>query len=116
MKPRVLLAEDEMLIALDARDALTGRGYEVLGPAARVETALALAHEPLDAAVLDVNLDGERVWPAAELLMDRGVPFVLLTGFGAALEVPERLHAAPRFSKPVEHDRLIDALDALVCR
>ena len=116
MKPRVLLAEDEMLIALDARDALIAGGYEVLGPAARVSTALTLAEEPLDAAVLDVNLNGERIWPAAERLTDRGVPFLLLTGFGQSLEVPARLSAAPRFDKPFDRSRLLEALDLLVGR
>ena len=80
---RVLVVEDEALIAVMVEDMLLEMGSEVVGPAATIEGALALARqEPLDAAVLDVNVRGERIDPVAEALMARGVPVLFATGYG----------------------------------
>ena len=77
---RVLVVEDEFVIALEVEDALRRAG--VVGPAATPEDAARLApEEPLDAAVLDVELRGGRVFPAADALAHRSVPFVFLTGY-----------------------------------
>ena len=71
---RVLVVEDEMMIALMIQDMLEELGCEVVGPAARIEAALALADgEDVAAALLDVNLAGERVYPVADRLQQRGV-------------------------------------------
>lgn len=111
---RILLVEDEILIALDTSDVLTAAGYEVIGPATSLQAALALAErEPLHGAVLDVYLAGKYVWPAAEKLAERRVPFVLLTGFGAGLDVPVEFTAAPRLGKPIDGPGLIRALGAV---
>ncbi|TGT57223.1 response regulator, partial [Mesorhizobium sp. M2E.F.Ca.ET.166.01.1.1] len=78
---QVLVVEDTFLVALDLSDQLTESGCEVIGPAASVEQALKqLDGIALDGAVLDVNLQGERSFPIAELLASRGIPFVFLTG------------------------------------
>jgi two-component SAPR family response regulator len=80
---RVLVVEDEALIAVMVEDMLLEMGSEVVGPAVTIEGALALARqETLDAAVLDVNVRGERIDPVAEALMARGVPMLFATGYG----------------------------------
>lgn len=108
---RILLVEDEVLIALDTSDILAGAGYEVVGPAVRVETAVAMAaSERLAGAVLDVNLAGSYVWPAARELQQRGVPFVFLTGFGAALDVPAPFASVPRLAKPIDAPSILTTL------
>ncbi len=114
---RVLLVEDEALIALYTAETLTDAGYDVVGPADRLESALALAEtEQLDAAVLDVNLAGIQVWPVANVLHQRGVPFVLLTGFGSSIEVPATCRAAQRLDKPFNETVLLNALQTIVGR
>jgi len=108
---RLLLVEDEALIALFTEEILTDAGYEVVGPASRLEAALDLAAtQELDGAVLDVNLDGVAVWPLATLLKDRGVPFIFLTGFGACLAAPAGLRDVPCVSKPFKEEVLLNTL------
>ena len=111
---RILLVEDELLIALDTQDILAGAGYDVIGPATSLDQAMSMAAEPLNAALLDVNLAGTLVWPAAEALTARGVPVVLLTGFGNALEVPPALAGAPRLGKPIDSAKLLELLGKLL--
>jgi DNA-binding NtrC family response regulator len=78
---RVLVVDDEMIIALDIESALAEAGAVVIGPASDVAEALALVtRETLSAAVLDVRLGGGTVEPIAEALFDRGVPFVFYSG------------------------------------
>lgn len=82
---RILVAEDEPLVALELEATLRGLGCEVLGPAATLEEALRLATAPserIDAAVLDINLAGRASFPAADALAKRGVPIVFATGYG----------------------------------
>lgn len=110
----MLLVEDEVLIALDTADILTEAGFTVVGPATSVEEAIALADGfTLAAAVLDVNLNGTLVWPAAEHLARKGVPVVLLSGFGASLDVPASLQTAPRLGKPIRALELVGALQVI---
>ena len=77
----VLVAEDEYLIAEDLRLALIKVGAQVNGPHGAVASALRGCAAPPDAAVLDINLAGERVFPVAERLLAHGVPFVFTTGY-----------------------------------
>jgi CheY-like chemotaxis protein len=80
---RILVVEDEALIAVMVEDMLTDMGSVVVGPAATIEQALALARkEELDGAVLDVNVRGERIDPVADALSARGVPVLFATGYG----------------------------------
>src|SRR5436189_372660 len=82
----LLVVEDEYLIAADLTASLESLGVQVIGPAASVEEALALVHnnsDRIDGAVLDINLRNERVYPVADVLMARGVPFVFTTGYDA---------------------------------
>lgn len=108
---RVLLVEDEALVALLACDVLEEGGYEIVGPADRLAGALALAgNEALDAALLDINLAGEAVWPVAELLGRRRIPFVLVSGYGDSLPMPAGCAPAQRLSKPYDGQSLLRAL------
>lgn len=80
---RVLVIEDEMLVALLVEDMLAQAGCIVIGPFARVRDALAAVKtEVTDLALLDVNVAGEKVFPVAHALEERGVPFLFLTGYG----------------------------------
>ncbi|HWH17818.1 MAG TPA: response regulator [Allosphingosinicella sp.] len=80
---RILIVEDEMLVAMNIEDMLLELGHEVAGIASRLEPALALARESaLDAALLDVNLAGSQSFPVAAALRDRGIPFLFATGYG----------------------------------
>lgn len=82
---RVLVVEDEVIVAMQLEDLLRDMGCAVVGPACRLEDALEMAEiEGLDAAVLDVNLNGRSVCPVAIRLRARGVPVVYATGYGQA--------------------------------
>jgi DNA-binding LytR/AlgR family response regulator len=99
---RILIVEDEFLLAMELEALLQRRGCTVLGPVSSVAQALSMLDgEQPDIALLDVNLKGERATPVAAALLARGVPFVLITGYsGPQLSEPE-LSAAPRIDKPV---------------
>jgi CheY-like chemotaxis protein len=97
---RVFLAEDEMLVSMLVEDVITGLGCEIVGPAASRAQALKLASaEEVDAALLDVNLGGEPVYPVADVLKERGIPFAFITGYGNAGIAP-RFAGVPTLSKP----------------
>lgn len=105
----LLVVEDEYLIAADLAASLESLGVEVIGPAASVREALSLVENNggrLDGAVLDVNLHNERVYPVADLLTERGVPFVFATGYDA-IAIPATYAWAPRCEKPVDTIQLI---------
>jgi two-component SAPR family response regulator len=108
---RVLIVEDEFLLAMELETLVECGGSTPVGPASSVRHALALidGEEP-DIALLDVNLKGERATPVAAALQERGVPYVLITGYSAAqLHEPELL-AAPRIDKPVSRRALARAV------
>ncbi|HLH97260.1 MAG TPA: response regulator [Xanthobacteraceae bacterium] len=106
---RLLLVEDEALTGMMMSDMLTDLGFEVIGPFARVADALAAAgREDFQAAVLDVNLDGEMVYPVAEAILARGVPFVFVTGYGAE-GIDRRFAQIPVLQKPIERQMLQSA-------
>ena len=80
---RVLVVEDEMLVALLVEDMLTQAGCIIIGPFARVRDALAAVKtEVVDLALLDVNVAGKKVFSVAHALEERGVPFLFVTGYG----------------------------------
>ncbi|MEO5738592.1 MAG: response regulator [Variovorax sp.] len=82
---RVLVVEDEFLVALMIEDTLADAGCIVVGPFARVPEALVAARtETVDAALLDVNVAGVKVFPVAHVLEERDVPFLFVTGYGQA--------------------------------
>ena len=90
-----MVVEDELLVAMLIEDALREQGYDVVGPFTNLPDALAAAGRELaDVALLDVNLRGQRVYPVAELLEARGIPFLLLSGYGTDAVPPEHAHWA----------------------
>ena len=108
---RVLVIEDEMLVAMEFEGLLQRQGCEVIGPAPTVDRALALLdHEQPDAALLDLNLNGQPATAVAVALKTQGVPFVLVTGYGEAQSSEPELQGAPRVDKPVNHHALVRAL------
>jgi DNA-binding NtrC family response regulator len=108
---RVLVIEDEMLVAMEFESLLQRQGCAVLGPASTVDRALALLdHEQPDAALLDLNLNGEPATAVAVALKMRGVPFILVTGYGEAQSSEPELQGAPRVDKPANHQELVRAL------
>ncbi|MBX6742189.1 MAG: response regulator [Acetobacteraceae bacterium] len=110
---RVLVVEDEALVAMLVEDALLDAGASVIGPAATVAEALALLErEAPEAAVLDLNLAGETSTPVADALAARGVPFVVATGYGAE-GLPPGHAAVPVLAKPYDPDELTAALGRL---
>jgi two-component sensor histidine kinase/DNA-binding response OmpR family regulator len=105
-KPRVLLVEDEALVAMMIQDTLVEFGFQVIGPVSTASGALAAAREShFDAAVLDINLGDGLVYTVAEILEKRGVPFVFVTGYDAD-SVDVRFSGVPLLQKPIERDML----------
>jgi CheY-like chemotaxis protein len=108
---RILVVEDEFLLAMELETLLERRGCTVLGPVPTVRQALATLEEQRpEMALVDVNLKGELATPIAVALRERGIPFVLLTGYSdRQLSEPE-LREAPRLDKPVNGHELKSAL------
>jgi DNA-binding LytR/AlgR family response regulator len=99
---RILIVEDEFLLAMELEMLVQQRGCMVLGPVSSVGQALSvLDGEQPDVALLDVNLKGERATPVAAALHARGVPFVLITGYSRLQLSEPELRDAPRIDKPV---------------
>lgn len=97
---RVLLVEDEALIAMDIEAALEALGCVVVGPTGRLDIALKQASdEALDAAILDVTIRGGQTFTVAERLLARGIPFVMASGHGD-WTFPDHLRDQPRLAKP----------------
>lgn len=108
---RILIVEDEFLLAMELEAMLEQRGSMVLGPASSVGQALAvLDGEQPEVALLDVNLKGERATPVAAALQERAVPYVLITGYSQAQLSEPELRDAPRIDKPVSCRALARAL------
>ncbi len=111
---RVLVVEDEALVAMLVEDSLQEAGATVIGPAATVDEALALIRNGgVDAAVLDVNLRGERVTRVVERLAWLQVPFVFATGYDASCDAGMQT-GAPVLQKPFDLERLTSALVSII--
>ena len=103
---RVLVVEDEAAISLLLEDMLIDFGFEVIGPAARLAAALdTLAREKIDLAILDVNVAGEPIYPVAEALAERSIPFVFSTGYGSA-GIRDAYRNRPVLQKPFAQNDL----------
>ena len=98
----VLIVEDEYLIAMDLENTLREQGAHVVGPAASVDEALELlAHAHVDCAVLDVNLQGERIYAVADSLRVAGIPYVFATGYAPSTIAPG-YEDVPCLTKPFD--------------
>lgn len=106
---RVLVVEDETLICMMIEDMLIDFGCHIVGPAANLEEALALAaEESIDVAILDMNLNGTPSLPVADALEKRGIPFIFASGYGGeSLSVHK---GSPVLSKPFQERELAKAL------
>jgi len=103
MAYRILLVEDEFLVADMRAEILSASGYEVVGPFARVAPAAnAAATAPIDAAILDINVAGELVYPVADRLADRGIPYAFLSGHDHQLLAPNRHKPVRAMRKPFQ--------------
>jgi CheY-like chemotaxis protein len=110
---RVLVVEDEFLLALTLEEDLKSAGGIVVGPFTTLpETLTAIAQESFDVAILDINLRGEMSYVAADALTERGTPFVILSGYSAT-SLPERFRDVRRLSKPYGATQLLETLNAI---
>lgn len=112
--PRILLVEDEALIAIDIAEILTSHGFEVVGPCSSVSQALAhLETTDCDAAILDTNLRNKSASTVATALAQREIPFIVVTGHSRA-QLPTELASVPVLAKPVETENLISEVRRLL--
>ena len=110
---RVLVVEDQYLVADEMRRTVISLGGEVLGPVPRARLALELLGEQsIDLALLDINLGGEEVYPLAGELMRRGRPIMFATGCEPWV-IPEEFKAVPRLEKPLTARALTDSIERL---
>jgi DNA-binding response OmpR family regulator len=113
---RILAVEDEFLLSEALADDLRTAGHQVIGPFGNLPDALEAARrEAFDFAVLDVNLRGTMVYPLADQLTERGVPFLFLTGYGRA-DMPARFAAIARVPKPYEARILLQEVERQASR
>jgi CheY-like chemotaxis protein len=107
---RVFVVEDEIMIRMLLEDMLTDLGYGVAASAGGLAEAVKLARDTdFDVAILDVNLNGDAVYPVADVLMERGLPFVFSTGYGER-GLPEPYRDRPMLQKPFQLENLDQAL------
>ena len=112
--PRVLIVEDEFLIALMLKEALTSAGFESAGVATKVEAALASVETcALDAAILDANLAGVSSAPVATALTVRSIPFLVVSGY-ATTQQNGAFAAGVHVQKPFQTEELIQALRSIL--
>jgi CheY-like chemotaxis protein len=110
---RVLVVEDELMIRMLLDGMLTDLGHSIVAEAGGIDDAIALAKDAeFDVAILDVNLNGQPITPVVEILIQRKLPFVFATGYGAR-GVPEAYRANPTLQKPFQAEALAQALDAV---
>jgi len=103
---RILVVEDEFLIRMLLEDMLTDLGYDLVGMAGRVDEAAEMAQtKDFDLAILDVNLDGQDVYPVADVIGNRGLPFMFVTGYGGR-GLPDNYRNRPTLQKPFQLDEL----------
>ena len=114
--PRVLVVEDEYLIRMLLEDMLADLGYEIAGAVGTIAEASELAETgEFDAAVLDVNVDGKEIFPVADILAKRGVPFVFVTGYGEG-SLPDPYRSRPALQKPFQAEQLKSTLAELTAK
>ena len=109
---RILVVEDNLLIAETLCDVLADCGCEVVGPAPDLPRGMALVdHDQPDGALLDINLAGTLSFPLASILEERGVPFVFLTGYDEGVLFPPEFRKVRRLSKPFDAKAVAEVLE-----
>lgn len=112
-KPQLLMAEDEVFIAMMLEDILSDEGYQVRGVTTLAEGLSVVEQSDFDAAILDVNLAKDQVFPLAERLQQKGVPILFASGYGSE-EIPEEFSNCEVLLKPFDTKMLLAALAKLV--
>jgi DNA-binding response OmpR family regulator len=116
VRPRILIVEDEMMIAIMLEDMLDELGCAVAGIAGKPEEAMAfIESQPIEAAILDVNLNGAHSFAVAEALDERGVPYMFSTGYGAIV-LEERYRTRPVLQKPFRQEELEAAVNVMLAK
>lgn len=111
---RILIAEDEFLVAILLEQDVTEAGYRAVGPFTRFGDALAaIGQGNFDLALLDINMNGHMAYPLAEELLRSGRPFIFLSGYGAQ-DMPERFRGCPRITKPYDASTLLREIARLI--
>jgi DNA-binding response OmpR family regulator len=114
---RILIVEDEFLVAMLVEEMLQDLRCEIVGPVSTLEEAVATVRQNrLDGALLDANLSGKNSSPVADELLGHEVPFILVTGYGGHKGDPPVLKRAPRVRKPVNFDELADRMTEVFVR
>lgn len=114
-KARVLIVEDEVLVAMEMEGLLASVGCTVVGPASTVSgAAKLLSSAPVDAVLLDLNLNGENATAFATELASRSIPCIVVTGYGAKLAGSPGLESAFVLEKPVDYELLLTALEEVL--
>jgi CheY-like chemotaxis protein len=112
-KPRVLVAEDSLLVLMSLEMILENQGIEIVGSAANLRQAVALAQTTeADFAILDINLGNETVYPAAEILRGRQIPFLFTTGYSNAPGLPQDFADVRQVLKPYDEAALVQQIAA----
>ena len=107
---RILVVEDSPVVAEACEDMLRDMGCIVVGPAANMAAALQLAREEdFDGAIVDINIRGGKAFPVLKILADRGIPFLLASGY-ADWSMPEEWQGQPRLAKPYTPNQLRESL------
>lgn len=108
---RILIVEDDALVALNLQEFVESLGCNVVGPCGRLSEALAfLDAEPIDGAMLDINLHGEMVYPLAERLAEREIPMLFCSGYAFTSAVPQQFAHYPQIAKPCAEHTLRTAM------
>lgn len=110
---RILIVEDEYFIAADLRRTLTREGADIVGPVSNLQAGLDLTQEPIDAAVLDVNLEEAMSYPIADELRNRSVPYMFLTGYDG-WSLPPGYQNDARLAKPFATRSLVTMVEHLI--
>jgi CheY-like chemotaxis protein len=112
--PRLLVVEDEYLIRMLLEDMLDDLGYGIAAAVGTLSEARQIAADgDFSAAILDVNLDGQEIYPVADILAKRGLPFVFVTGYGER-SLPEPYRGRPALQKPFQAEQLKTTLAGLL--
>ncbi|HEY1473878.1 MAG TPA: response regulator [Pseudolabrys sp.] len=112
--PRLLVVEDEYLIRMLMEDMLADLGYDVAAAVGTLaEAGEFAASGDFNAAILDVNVDNQEIYPVADILAKRGLPFVFVTGYGER-SLPEPYSDRPALQKPFQAEQLKAMLDGLL--
>lgn len=109
---RILVVEDEYLIAKELEGLLEDTGAEIIGPVGTIKEALQLirSEQPIHCALVDINLHGVMSFETADALLDRAIPFVFATGYDEAI-IPSRFRSIARCSKPIQMYNVVKAIE-----